>query len=228
MSLYKINVKYGLAWCSGDVFEIYEFYPNLEMKKIITFEAYIKNKHKKGGQSQCRFQRLVDIQRNDFINKCVAMIEENMPPELQHIYIVGTGPKKLEIYNHLTITLRNKSTLITSDQNPLNIIKNLNLGTSRQNEKYINDFYDNIHKGLVVYGTKEVFKMLEGGMLRTVITTDETHRPLCEQYGTQCIINEQITELEVRLHREFGNVVGITRWKVNENYDDNMDIVHIQ
>jgi peptide chain release factor subunit 1 len=215
------SVKFGLVWCNGDDVDLYDFFTNYELKNLKSCSAHLKNSHRKGGQSQKRFERLIEGQRNDYYNYIVEIIHSNFTLEtencIQKLFIVGNSNKQSEIFKRMSIRFQSCCELITSDGSSIyDVLKTLNLNINRQTEKYIGEFYSQLHLGMITYGRKETKTCLESGQLRVMFSMSRDDEPLCKQWNTEFVLIEGKTSLEQKFINEFGGIGGITRWKVDE------------
>jgi len=216
--------KFGLVWCESDMIIIYEFYSTYEMKKLKTISSHLKNAHKKGGQSQKRFERIVNEQRSGHYSNVGQIVSElHNSHHWEHLFIASSGSKKNEIQNELICALQSHSTVITISDitTPIQCIKTqCNINRHTATDQYIQKFYDSIHEGTVVYGKKETLEALQIGQLKVIFSTDETIRPLCESFGTDFVLLKNRSTLENRVIREFGQYGGLTRYKMDVDQDD--------
>ena len=216
------SAKFGLVWCSGDDVDLYEFFANYELKKLKSCSAHLKNSHRKGGQSQKRFERLIEGQRNDYYNYVVDIIHSTFvldsPQSIQKIFIVGNGNKQTELFKRLNSGIQSHCDMVTSDGSSIyDVLKTLNLNINRQTEKYLTEFYNQVHLGMVTYGRKETATCLESGQLRVMFSTSRDEESKCKDWNTEFVWVEGKTSLEQKFINEFGGVGGITRWKLEDS-----------
>jgi peptide subunit release factor 1 (eRF1) len=216
-----VGAKFGLVWCIGDDLDLYEFYANFELKKIQSCSAHLKNKHGKGGQSQKRFERIIDGQRNDYFNHVAEVITATFPlTSVQRLFIVGNGNKQSELWKRLSPVQQAQSELVVADGSSLyDVLKTLNLNLNTETEKYLTEFYNSLHVGLSVYGKKETQNCLQSGQLKLMFSTSRDDETQCSPFQTQHIWVEGKTSLEQRFIKEFGGCGGLTRWKIDEYSD---------
>lgn len=212
----KVRSLFGLVWCTGDDVDLYEFYDNFETKKVESCTAHLKNSHKKGGQSQKRFERLIDNQREDYFGHIADVMETTWSQNelIQRVFIVGNSVRTKELWKRLSRTLQLNAEIVVSDGTPImDVIKSLDLNVNVKTDKCLCEFYSSLHKNMATYGQQETFDLLQQGQLRVMISPTETDALIAQRYGTDFVHLQNKTALEHRFRREFGGYGGITRWK---------------
>jgi peptide chain release factor subunit 1 len=209
---------FGLVWCTGgDNIDLYHFYKNYELKKVKSMSAYLKNKHGRGGQSQHRFERLIEIQRDDYIKHIGEQINQHMS-NVQKLFICGSGHKPNEIQKHIIPKLLSESHIITiSDQDtPIQILKTLDLTENKDHDKIIESFYNSLYNNMVIYGPLQTIDYCQKGFLKIMFSTNREDKKLCDEYGTQFVLLNNSTKMENRFIKEFGTHGGILRYNVDD------------
>lgn len=223
--------KFGLVWVYADLVDVYTFFPTGEMQKIRHISAHLKNSHKHGGQSQKRFERLITQQREGHMKHVCEVISQIFQPivddedekkekeKVEHLFFAGASQKKNEMMQNVILKNVPMSIINCSDRDtPIQIVKNLHIHLQQSSpaDKTIQLFYAQLHQGSVIYGEEEVKLAVNGGQVKTLISTNEQDGGWCEQFGTTFIFNRQTTNLETRLVREFGHRVGLLRYSISE------------
>jgi len=201
-------------------------------------EDYIPGKHHKGGQSQRRFDRIIEQLVQNFYKKVAERAKERFLPllnegKLAGILIGGPGYAKYDFVEGKYLDYRLQSKILT----PLYDVSyqgesGLRELVMRAHEKLksqryvgalkaIEEFKLHIVKddGLAVYGDEDVKNALRQGLLKVIIV-HEDRRDVdqlvdeAKNYGTEChIVNDEIPEGEW-IKKTFNGIVGILRYKV--------------
>lgn len=145
----------------------------------------VPGKHKKGGWSQQRFERLIEIAANEWFKKCGEKASEIFQNELKGILIGGPGATKREFVNggYLHHEIQNKivgtfDTGYTDEYGLKELVNNASkemklLGVAKEKE-LIQRFLQEIRKdGLAVYGEKQVRKALEMGAIAILLISED-------------------------------------------------------
>jgi peptide chain release factor subunit 1 len=140
---------------------------------VKNLSADIMNKHKKGGCSQARFNRL----RKGSINKFLSEVVEDLQNRVEkQIIIAGPGITKKKFFEMLPKNLSEKVVDVLDigidDENEL-IKQSLNLISEKEKNKSheaIQQLKQEILKdGLAVYGFKETLKAVKSGQVEMLI-----------------------------------------------------------
>ena len=209
----KSNV-FGLAWCTGDDVNFYSVDEQRSVAALGSCTAHLKNKHGRGGQSQKRFERLIDAQRNDYFHH-VAERAAELLGSYTHVFLVGNRIRTTEIGKRFSVA----PTIVISDQatSIQDIVKTLDLSVDPVLDSVLHEFYDvAMHRELVVYGPTETLAALDRGQLKTLICADPAMEDRAVALGTQFVLLTDRTEVSHRFCREFGHVGGILRYKLTE------------
>jgi len=159
---------------------------NLKLAKALT--SGLPGKHRAGGQSAKRFERLREQEVNDYYTRVGKHANEAFLqiPNLKGIIIGGPGPTKEDFKNgdFLQYTLRNKildvvdtayageegiEDLVEKSANTLKEVRYV------EEKKLMQDFLFAIGKdtGLATYGEDEVRTALKRGVVRTLLVSEK-------------------------------------------------------
>lgn len=173
------NQEAGLGILTGDRWEV-----------IDTLTSGVAGKHRQGGQSAKRFERLRDNELNEYYRRIADHSQKVFINQfnVKGIIVGGPGPTKENFLKeeYLDYRLQNNvvSTLDISysgDEGIREIIDKVNeqgvLTEYRlmEEKKIIKKFMREVYtgKGLGIYGIFDVIKSLQNGMVDTVIVTDD-------------------------------------------------------
>lgn len=167
----------------------------LRGKRIETidyFTSRVPGKHGRGGQSQRRFERLIELAAHEWFEKCGKKISEVFLNErnLKGIFVGGPGPTKYYFVegDYLHYEIKNKIIDIIdtgyTDESGLRelvakISEKMNDLKISQEKKIMRRFLKEItkrKKSLAVYGEKEVRKALEIGALDILLISEGLDR----------------------------------------------------
>jgi peptide chain release factor subunit 1 len=152
------------------------------------FTSGLPGKHRAGGQSQRRFERLRETEVNDYFRRVGNHANDIfLPfPDLKGILIGGPGPTKEDFGNgdYLQYTLKNKvlATVDTSyvgEQGVKEVVEKspevFKEVRYYEEKKLVQDFlYELGHDtGLVTYGESEVRKALDKGIVKKLLISEE-------------------------------------------------------
>ena len=152
----------------------------------------VPGKHGRGGQSQRRFERLIEIAAHEWFEKCGKKISEIFLNEkdLKGIFVGGPGPTKYHFVegDYLHYEIKNKIIDIFdtgyTDESGLRELVEIasqrmgDLKISRE-KKIMKRFLKEITKrgkSLAVYGEEDVRKALEMGALDTLLISENLSR----------------------------------------------------
>jgi peptide chain release factor subunit 1 len=169
----------GLGILSGDRWEV-----------IDTLTSGVAGKHRQGGQSARRFERLRDNELNEFYHRIGEHSQKVFIDQfnVKGIVVGGPGPTKENFLKeeYLDYRLQNNviATLDTSysgDEGIREIIDKVNdRGVMTEyrlmeEKKIVKRFMSEVHsgKGLGIYGLDDVIRSLKNGMVEMVIVTDD-------------------------------------------------------
>ena len=159
---------------------------NLQLLK--TIKSGIMGKHRAGGQSQRRFERLIEQAAHEFLTKSAEMTREVFEeiPDLNGIIIGGPGFTKLVFTEkgYLKPPLKEKVLAVLDTaysgeegirallEKSDNILRNQRLV---EEKRMVQQFLEELAKdtGRATYGEKEVRAALERGAVETVLVSEE-------------------------------------------------------
>ncbi|MCE4604558.1 MAG: peptide chain release factor aRF-1 [Aeropyrum sp.] len=202
-------------------------------------EGFVPGKHKMGGQSQRRYERIIEQMVDEFFKKVgeeannllVPLVEKGL---LKGVLVAGPGLAKQEFVEggYLDYRLRKilAKDLVDVAYQGLQGLKEAVMKAERVVEAQLyrdavsamEEFKSNLARGtgMVVYGDKEVEYALEMGAVKTLLI-HESREDLEEwverarQRGAQAVIvPETLPEAEWFLHT-FGGLAGILRFRVS-------------
>ena len=147
----------------------------------------VSGKTRAGGQSARRYERLRDMQLNEYFNRVAKHADEIFLPidNLKGIIIGGPGPTKYDFEkgDHLNYMLKNKiidtiDTAYVEEQGVKEVVEKA--PEIMRKVRYIEEkqimqkfLYEVGHDtGLITYGEGEVRKALQAGMVRTLIISE--------------------------------------------------------
>jgi len=220
VALEQPTTYFGLAWCRGDQVDIYTFSAQFELVKRATCSAHLKNAHRKGGQSQRRFERLIEGQRHDYGQHVADTLCKTLDPHLlslQRLFLVGHGSKHRDLQQRLPARWQPLCECVTYDGTTAlhDVLKTLDLNVNLQSERHLTDFYARRHEDRIVYGPAETWACLEAGQLQVLFSPRHGDADRCAAFGTTFVLVAGRTALEQRFRADFGDYGGITRWKLD-------------
>ncbi len=150
------------------------------------FESYVPGKHRAGGQSSVRFERLIEIAAHEFFKK-VGEAANNIFSEqnVKGVILGGPGPTKSYFLNeeYLNNTVKNKivGTIDTGYTDEMGIKELVDRSgeimeelEATKEKDLVNRFMTNIAKnGLAAYGEKEVREALINGQVETLLLSED-------------------------------------------------------
>ena len=171
--------------------------------ELKTFTSGVPGKHRAGGQSARRFERLREMNLNEYYKRVAQHANQIFLkyPEIKGVIVAGPGPTK-EIFvdkGYLHYTLKDKIHLIDTSYSgeegvreaikrsgdllrDLRMVKEQNL---------VKRFLSEVSKdnGLAVYGEKEIVKAMKSGLLDTLLIVEDLDKVLikirCGNCGTE-------------------------------------------
>lgn len=160
----------------------------IEIASYLT--SRVPGKHKKGGQSQRRFERLTEIAAHEWFVKAGEKANQLfLEKDVKGILVGGPGPTKREFVNGNYLDYRLKKKIIglydTGYTDEYGLRELINAASDDieemdiiKDKKLMQKFLNEIRKGdgLAVYGEKEVREALEMGALETLMVSDALQR----------------------------------------------------
>ena len=160
--------------------------------ELKTFTSGVPGKHRAGGQSARRFERLREMNLNEYYKRVAQHANQIFLkyPEIKGVIVAGPGPTK-EIFvdkDYLHYTLKDKIHLVDTSYSgeegvreaikrsgdllrDLRMVKEQNL---------VKRFLSEVSKdnGLAVYGEKEIVKAMKSGLLDTLLIVEDLDKVL--------------------------------------------------
>ena len=214
--------RYGLILINSHKAKIYIIYAgNVEYEKNIS--KTIMSKHKKGGWSQARFQRIRKGAINQFIKEAVDDVEKFFSEEkINHIVIAGPGEAKMWFKEKLPRYIQDKIIDII-DENFYEMESKIIFDTEdiveKNEEKEKEEMIETLEtevlrNGLAVYGVEETMEAVRNGKVNLLFITRgmkiagwkcerckvmgigmKKQCPYCEHRTTNIDLIEEIIEL---------------------------------
>jgi len=208
------------------------------LEVVEELEAYIPGKHHKGGQSQRRFDRIIEQMVDEFYKKVGEHANNVFLPLLEQgklkvIIVGGPGYAKHDFLagNYLDYRLKQlvaPELIDVSYQGEVglreliskagDILKDYEYADSM---KQLEEFKYHLAKddGLVVYGEEEVKLALEQGVLKTLLISENREDitqwlELAHQYNVKpVVISKDLPEAEW-FNKTFNGIAGILKYKI--------------
>ncbi|MFW6008178.1 MAG: peptide chain release factor aRF-1 [archaeon] len=153
------------------------------------FESNVWSEHKKGGQSQQRFERLRDEELHNFFKTVSETVNTEFSKdrgEIKGILVGGPGPNKRKFVNedYLDTHIKDKILQVydigySNKQGIKELVNNVNEVLNDlqiiKDKKLIEKFKEGVvsDKSIAVYGIDEVRKYLKRGMVDTLLISEE-------------------------------------------------------
>lgn len=212
-----------------------------KLEVLEELEDYIPGKHKMGGQSQRRFDRIIEQMVENFFKRVGEHANRHLLPlaekgVLKGIILAGPGYAKLDFLkgNYLDYRLRQlvSRQMVDVAYQGIQGLKEAVLKAESviQTQMYrdavnaLEEFKKHLAKGtgMVVYGPREVKAALEMGMVKTLLIHEsredlEEWRELAEAMGAEVVvIPEGLPESEW-FKSTFDGLAGILRFKLSQS-----------
>ncbi|MEB3774205.1 MAG: peptide chain release factor aRF-1 [Desulfurococcales archaeon] len=201
-------------------------------------DDYIPGKHKMGGQSQRRFDRIIEQMVEDFFKRVGEHAARHYLPllekgRLKGIIVAGPGYAKLDFVKGKYLDYRLQQLVsrelidvaYQGDQGLKEVVMKaenvVQAQMYREAVKALEEFKAHLAKNteMIVYGPAEVKQALEMGMVKTLLIHDEREdveewRDEAERYGAKpVIIPPSIPEAEW-FKNVFDGIAGILRYRL--------------
>ena len=171
----------------------------------------VAGKHRQGGQSAKRFQKLREMELTYYFNRLATITREyfiDIYP-IKGLIISGPGPTKEDFINNNYLEYRLQNMIISTIDASYSGSEGIREAFAKSSEilsdfrmveekKIIEKLFQQINNntGLGSYGLKEVLEMLKNNIADTVIITDDTELYRLEIKCKRCQnISEEIVEL---------------------------------
>jgi len=210
------------------------------LEVVEELEAYIPGKHHKGGQSQRRFDRIIEQMVEEFYKKVGEHVNRVFLPlyeqgKLKVLIIGGPGYSKQDFVSGNYLDYRLKSIVApelidVSYQGEVGLRELISKAGDLLKEyeyadalKIIEEFKYHLAKddGLIVYGDEEVKLAIEHGALKTLLLSDSREDlanwlELAQQYGVKVVVlSKDIPEYDW-FEKTFSGIGGILRYKLSQ------------
>ena len=201
-------------------------------------EDYIPGKHSKGGQSQRRYDRIIEQMVEDFYKKVADRANKEFIPYLEEkklkgVLIGGPGYAKIDFLKGEYLDYRLRSIIIGE---PIDVSYQGEAGVREliekakdllKGHKYVEaikaleEFKYHLAKddGLAIYGLNEILNALEMGAVEKIIVTEDHEKideivSKAEEKGAVVVfISDSIPE-GMWIRKVFGGLVGILRYRI--------------
>lgn len=170
----------------------------------------VAGKHRQGGQSAKRFQKLREMELSYYYNRVAETTREyflDIYP-VKGLVVSGPGPTKEDFINGGYLEYRLQNMIISTIDSSYSgeegvreafaksadILSNFRMV---EEKKLIDDLIREInsHSGLGTYGMKEIIELLKNNVVKTLIITDDTNMYRVEGRCKRCgIVQEEILE----------------------------------
>ena len=170
----------------------------------------VAGKHRQGGQSAKRFQKLREMELSYYYNRVAATTREyflDIYP-VKGMIVSGPGPTKEDFINGGYLEYRLQNMIISTIDSSYSGRDGVREAFAKSSDtlsdfrlveekKMIDDLIREInsHSGLGTYGMKEIIELLKNNVVKTVIITDDTNMCRVEGKCKRCgSIQEEILE----------------------------------
>lgn len=170
----------------------------------------VAGKHRQGGQSAKRFQKLREMELTYYFNRVAETTREyfiDIYP-IKGLVISGPGPTKEDFINGNYLEYRLQDMIISTIDSSYSGAEGIREAFSKsadilsdfrmvEEKKLVEDLFREInsHSGLGAYGLKEIIEYLKNNVVKTLIITDDTNLHRVEGKCKRCQhIQEEILE----------------------------------
>jgi peptide chain release factor subunit 1 len=171
----------------------------------------VAGKHRQGGQSAKRFQKLREMELTYFFNRVADITKEyfiDIYP-IKGLIISGPGPTKEEFINNNYLEYRLQDMVLTTIDASYSGSEGIREAFAKSGEilsdfrmveekKIVEGLFQHINSntGLGAYGMKEVINYLKNNVVKTIIVTDDTNLYRIECKCKKCQnIQDDLVEL---------------------------------
>jgi len=183
--------------------------------ELKTFTSGVPGKHRAGGQSARRFERLREMNLNEYYKRVAKHANELFLkyPEIKGVIVAGPGPTK-ELFaekDYLHYSLRDKVHLVDTSysgeegvreaiKKSENLLKELRMV---EEQRLVRKFLNEVTKerGSAVYGEKEVLRALRSRLIDILLVSEDIDR-----FRVKIKCGSCGAEFEYTLHEEELNV----------------------
>ena len=184
------------------------------MEIVREFTSNIHGKHKAGGQSQKRFERLIEEGEISFYRHISSKVNELFlgMEELQGIFIGGPGPSKEKFVNDESLDYRLREKILDVVDLGYGGTEGLRALVDKvnkqiENVKYVREqnIWQNFMKhitsdtGMAVYGQDEVERALNLGAVEMLIMSERLKLYKIKRECSNCQYNDYITSKQINI-----------------------------
>jgi len=210
--------------------------------EVREFTSGIHGKHRAGGQSQRRYERLIEEGEKRFYRRISDDINELFldMEELEGIFIGGPGPSKEKFVNDESLDYRLREKIIDVVDLGYSGTEGLRALLEKikdqiKNVKYVREktilqnFFKNIsnESGLAVYGYSEVKKVLEMGAVEVLILSENLDLLDVKIKCSNCGYTENRTVREVEMSELESEIQDTSCTKCNSNSFDIVEKISV-
>jgi len=201
-------------------------------------EGYVPGKHSKGGQSQRRYDRIIEELVEEFYKRVGEIVNKHFIPylesgKLKGILIGGPGYAKLDFVkgDYIDYRLKEKvlDTLVDVSSQGEPGLKELVMRASEliKGQKYVEvvnaleEFKFHLAKddGLALYGFDDIVNALNMGAVKSLVVTEdipelEKLMELAKKSGAEVYVLPETIPEYVWIKKTFNGVVAILRYKI--------------
>jgi len=208
----------------------FQHFKGKDISEQSRIKAYIRGKHRKGGWSQKRFERIRKIQIRNFFQRVEASVRECNLKQIDLILLAGPGKAKNEFQQFLParkkISILEGVTFTTSpDMITEKVIASLDRFRKNLEYQQLRKVEDNMKKGLTEKENTMISQTLQRGAVDTLLIASDyfVNTPQEKKQIMQMIELAEKTSAEVEfitnqevlkeLHK-YGSVVATLRYRV--------------
>ncbi|MDE1861818.1 MAG: peptide chain release factor aRF-1 [Thaumarchaeota archaeon] len=150
----------------------------------------VAGKHRQGGQSARRFERLREMELNDYYNRVASTTKEYFVDiyPIKGLIISGPGPTKENFIKEEYLEYRLQNMILATLDTSYAGAEGVREAFSRaqdvltdfrmvEEKKFVEKLFYDIHnsKGLATYGLKDIIDLLKRNVVDTILITDDTN-----------------------------------------------------
>ncbi|MBY9002569.1 MAG: peptide chain release factor aRF-1 [Candidatus Lokiarchaeota archaeon] len=184
------------------------------MEEVREFTSNIHGKHKAGGQSQKRFERLIEEGEISFYRHISSEVNELFlgMEQLQGIFIGGPGPSKEKFVNDESLDYRLREKILDTVDLGYGGTEGLRALVEKvknqiENVKYVREqfIWQNFMKqitsdiGMAIYGQEEVERALNLGAVDTLIMSEQLGLYKIKRECSNCQHYDYITSTQIKI-----------------------------
>lgn len=213
LKLYDAQEVYGLVYITGNGCKIYNFYQcagHVKSTLLNKKSVDLSSRHRKGGQSQARFQRLYDENHRNYItlmnDRVTKTFIDNNNVNIKGLILAGNSQKKDQLEKKLDHRLKEiyLGNIRCDCEESLfeKCIPLINESKESVNDKIIKEFMTEFEqdKETIVYGPEYVKKGLEYGLIKEMIIHQSAIKTLKITNKRMSIIKKQCANIGCTLH----------------------------